>query len=146
MRQRYNNIVTIASALAVVALVGLPFVAGAQIDVSGVESDWEDILRTIRNIVDFAIPVIFAVGLVVFLWGLLKFLRAAADENAAEDGKRLIIWGVVIMFVMISVWGLTAIITQLIGIDAGKTPTLPQVPAARSGSGSGTGDDLLPPS
>ena len=81
--------------------------------------------------VNFAIPVIFALGLIVFLWGLLKFLTAAGSEDAASEGKRLMIWGVIILFVMTAVWGLVGIVAQFTGVSAGTVPTLPNVPPAR---------------
>ena len=109
----------------------LPLVAGAQIDVPGVKGEWQAVFATIIDIINFAIPVIFALGLIVFLWGLLKFLTAAGSEDAAAGGKRLMIWGVIILFVMTAVWGLVGIVAQFTGVSAGTTPTLPNVPAAR---------------
>mgnify|MGYP001611466838 CR=1 FL=1 len=108
-----------------------PLVAGAQIAVATAQTEWQTLFSAIVAVVNFAIPVIFALGLIVFLWGLLKFLRAAGDESAATDGKRLIVWGVIIMFVMTAVWGLVGLINQLTGISAGTVPTLPNVPPAR---------------
>ncbi len=128
MRQNYSKIV---GALSTLVLAGLPLVAWAQIDLPGTELEWSEIFRVIRNIAYMAIPVIFAIGLIIFLWGLLMFLRAAGDESAADEGKRRIVWGVIIMFVMVSVWGLVGIIVQLVGIQPGQTPTLPTVPPAR---------------
>ncbi|MEK7152940.1 MAG: hypothetical protein AAB834_03270 [Patescibacteria group bacterium] len=109
----------------------VPLVAGAQIVIGTVQGEWQKIFAAIVAIVNFAIPAIFALGLIVFLWGLLKFLRAAGDESAATDGKRLIVWGVIIMFVMTAVWGLVGLINQLTGVSAGTVPTLPNVPSAR---------------
>ena len=132
MKERYLRITHMLWGL---TLAGLPLVAGAQIDLPRTESTWRDIFGVIRNIAYMAIPVIFAIGLIIFLWGLLKFLRAAGDETAIADGKRFIVWGIIIMFVMISVWGLLGIIVQLLGITPGQTPTLPNVPDARGGMG-----------
>jgi len=109
----------------------LPFVAGAQIILTTAQTEWQGIFRVIVTIVNSAIPVIFALGLIIFLWGLLKFLTAAGSEDAAAGGKRLMIWGVVILFVMTAVWGLVGIIGQLSGVQTGVTPNLPNVPAAR---------------
>ncbi|MEK7152938.1 MAG: hypothetical protein AAB834_03260, partial [Patescibacteria group bacterium] len=94
------------------------------------------------DIAFYAIPAIFSFGLIIFLWGLLQFLRAAGDENAADEGKRRIFLGVVIMFVMISVWGLVGIFSQLTGVQPGTTPKLPNVPNAPAEST--TGSEELP--
>ena len=109
----------------------LPFVAGGQIAVSTAQTEWQNFFAAIIAIVNFAIPVIFALGLIVFLWGLLKFLTAAGSEEAAAGGKRLMIWGVIILFVMTAVWGLVGIVAQFTGVSAGTAPSLPNVPPAR---------------
>ncbi len=138
MRRSYTY--TLSRAIIIGAtLACIPLYAAAQINLPGTESTWRNIFVVIRNIAYMAIPVIFALGLIIFLWGLLMFLRAAGDENAADEGKRRIIWGVVIMFVMIAVWGLVGILSQLSGIQPGITPTLPNVPSARGGR-----DDPIP--
>ena len=141
MRERLAKI---AGVLWAAILAGLPLCAGAQIDLPSTKTTWRGIFNVIRNIAFFAIPAIFAIGLIIFLWGLLMFLRAAGDESAADEGKRRIFWGVLVMFVMISVWGLVGIIVQLAGIRPGQTPTLPTVPDARGGSGGSSSPIPLP--
>jgi hypothetical protein len=127
--------IKIAALTVVLAVALLAPLAGAQIDIPSTENVWQDAFQTFRNIAFFAIPAIFAIALLIILWGLLMFLRAAGDEDAIVDGKRRMFWGVIIMFAMISVWGLVGVVSQLTGVNQGLTPILPNVPEARSGSG-----------
>ena len=125
MFQRYPRIL---STFACLALGGLPFVVGAQIDFENTSGAWRSIFETLRTIIGYTIPVLFAAGLLIFLWGLLRFLRAAGDETALVEGRRFMVWGVIILFVMTAVWGLVGIVSQFTGIDPGTVPVIPGLP------------------
>jgi len=74
---------------------------------------------------DSVIPFIFAIAIVMFMWGAVKFFIINSDEEAKrEQGKQFMIWGIIALAVMISVWGLVAILTTTFG-ESGNV--LPQV-------------------
>jgi hypothetical protein len=50
-------------------------------------------------------PVIASLALLVFFWGLVKFIRKSG-EGDIKDGRDLMIWGGLALFVMVSVWGI----------------------------------------
>lgn len=66
---------------------------------------------------------LFAVALVYFFWGLIKFLaqRGTSDE-AVTTGKKHMVWGIVGMFIMVSVFGIINFITKSLG-EKGIDPT-----------------------
>ena len=71
------------------------------------------------------IPLIFAVAVVMFIWGSVSFFIINADEEAKRtQGKQFMIWGIIALAVMVSVWGLVNIIGGTFGI---KTDFLPKV-------------------
>ena len=88
----------------------------------------ETLLRSVGRLIDIALPIVVAIGLLAFFWGLVKFIFAAGSEDAKEDGKRLMIWGIVALFVMVSVWGLVRFVGNAFNIDQGGTVQLPEVP------------------
>jgi hypothetical protein len=73
------------------------------------------------NIINLAIPVLVALGVLFFIWGLVQFIFASGDESAKDEGKRKMIWGVIALFVIVSVWGLVALLNQVTGVTQGKT-------------------------
>ena len=76
------------------------------------------------------IPFIFAVAIVMFIWGAVNFFIINADEEAKRaQGKQYMIWGIVALAVMLSVWGLVGIIQTTFGLKTGGTAPsfLPQV-------------------
>jgi hypothetical protein len=86
----------------------------------------ESLLRSVGRLVDIALPIVVAIGLLVFFWGLVKFIFAG--EEAKKEGRSLMIWGLVALFVMVSVWGLVRFIGVAVGVGQGDTVTVPSVP------------------
>lgn len=87
-------------------------------------SKLQDVLCYARSIInDSVIPFIFAVATVFFIWGAIKFFILNADEEAQRDqGRQFMIWGIVALAVMLSVWGLVGILTSTFGIDGSVLP------------------------
>jgi uncharacterized membrane protein YuzA (DUF378 family) len=60
---------------------------------------------------------ILAAAVVYFLWGVFHFVKAAGDEKARDSGKQQIIYGIVGIAVMVSVWGLVNFLTDSANLD-----------------------------
>ena len=87
--------------LASVSLVVLPVVALAQDASAGGIIGF---LGVLQNIVNAIIPFIIGLAVLVFIYGIFNFVTSAGDEEARAGAKQLIIWGVIGIFVMVSVW------------------------------------------
>ena len=62
------------------------------------------------------VPLLFGVALLFFFWGLVKFLANAGDKGAIEEGRNKMLWGVITLFVMLSVWSLVRFIQHDLNI------------------------------
>ena len=51
---------------------------------------------------------IIVAAIVVFLYGIFKFVSAEGDDK--QGGRELMVWGIIGIFVMVSFWGLVAIL------------------------------------
>ncbi|MFA6050614.1 MAG: hypothetical protein WC761_05450 [Candidatus Paceibacterota bacterium] len=66
------------------------------------------------------IPVLVLVGLVTFLAGVVKFVRSGDNEESRKAGRDIMIYGIIVLFVMVSFWGFVGILSQtFFGRDAG---------------------------
>lgn len=84
------------------------------------------VINTINNVL---VPVLFAVAFIVFLWGAFKtFILGANSEEVKDQGKNLMLWGLIGFFVMVSIWGLVNILTGTVsfGNNAGPTSGTPK--------------------
>lgn len=62
------------------------------------------------GVVEGIIFLLMGAGLLVFLWGLVRFIVRAGDAKGVEEGRNHIIWGLVALFVMTTVWGIIKLI------------------------------------
>ncbi len=89
-------------------------------------TNFDQLLVSIGRLINLALPIIVALALLFFFYGLAKFILASGDEEARKSGKHIMIWGIVALFVMVSVWGLVSFIGSALGIQQGQS--LPNVP------------------
>jgi uncharacterized membrane protein (DUF373 family) len=75
-------------------------------------------------IIDPAMILLFTAGFVVFLYGLVVFLWHLKDGGGHDEGVNHMLWGILGMFIMVSVWGIIGLITNTIGVDL-RNPTDP---------------------
>ena len=92
-------------------------------------------LSQISAVVNFLIPLMLAMAVLVFFWGLVKYIANASDEAAKESGKTLMIWGMIALFVMVAFWGIIGYVQSSIGlsgsISAAPAPVVSFVPSTR---------------
>jgi Type IV secretion system pilin len=85
---------------------------------------FQDLLCYITGIINSSvIPLIFAIATVAFVWGVVQFFILNADEEAKRaQGKQYMIWGIIGLAVMLSVWGLVGIVGSTFGISGSVLP------------------------
>jgi hypothetical protein len=88
----------------------------------------EDAVVSIGALVEQLIPIAIAIGLLFFIWGLVQFIAASGNEDAKETGKRRMVWGILALFVIVSVWGLVDLLADIAGIETGGTIETPSIP------------------
>ena len=84
-----------------------------------------DLFNLLKEIIsDSLIPLIVAIALAVFTWGIVQYLINADNEEKRKEGRKFMIWGILALFVMISVWALVAVLTETFGFDVNVIPQL----------------------
>ncbi len=68
------------------------------------------LIKSIVDILGLLVPLIFALALLYFFWGLGQFILNAGSEDGREKGKHVMLWGVIALFVMVSIWGIVGIL------------------------------------
>jgi len=58
----------------------------------------------------------FALALVLFLWGVFEYIKNADSPEDRQKGTQHIIWGLVGLFIMVSVWTILEIALNTFGI------------------------------
>lgn len=88
---------------------------------------WFDSLaQQLLYILPLFITALLGVAVLLFLWGLARFILNSGDEKVVAEGKKMMVWGVVALFVLLSVWGLVALLQTIVGTE-NATQEAPQV-------------------
>lgn len=91
-------------------------------------SPLQNLLQSFAKIVGALIPILVTLGLAIFLWGLIRYLwYSGSNPKNLDKAKLLMRWGLLILFVMVSVWGIIALIQVSLGINPNATGRAPQI-------------------
>lgn len=66
------------------------------------------------------VPVIFSLAFLVFVWGVLKyFFFHGGNEEKRSEGRQFVLWGILGMVVLFSVWGIVNMLLSTLNIAPG---------------------------
>jgi hypothetical protein len=89
----------------------------------------EGLIGKIRDIMNLVNPLLMVIVFAVFLWGIIKFITAAGDENKRKEAKNYIIYGLIGIFVLIAWWGIIQIVLNtFFGGSSGSPGSSPSSP------------------
>lgn len=91
-----------------------PVLAFAQAEPSA--SYWMKAVSGVGNVINAIIPVMVALGVVYFLYGVFTYMTAG-DDDKKTAAKSKILYGIIGIFVMVSIWGLVNLLTQTTGVQ-----------------------------
>lgn len=87
-----------------------------------------DLLDDLIYMADMLIPLLIGCAVIMFFWGLIKFIAHADDEKAVAEGKQFMLWGMIGLFVVVALWSIVGFVQRELGLDSSvrmNAPTLP---------------------
>lgn len=87
----------------------------------------EQIVQGIGRIVETLIPILLALALVVFFWGLIRYIFVDKGGEGANKAKGLMLWGLIALFVMVSVMGIIRLAQQTLGVSSETSIPAPTI-------------------
>jgi hypothetical protein len=75
------------------------------------------LLTDFKGLIKLALPITFALAILFFFYGIAIYVLRAGDEKAAKEGKSIMVYGVIALFVLSSIWGIVKFIGDNLGID-----------------------------
>jgi len=106
-------------AFIVLGTLATPFIASAQ----NTTGDLEGLVVLAGSMVNMLVPIVSTLVVLFFFWGLAQYVLAAGDEEKAKEGKSIMIWGAIALFVMVSIWGIIGFLQQTLGTRNTNTQT-----------------------
>lgn len=72
---------------------------------------------------NYLVVLIIGMTVLVFMYGLMKYMfKGRESDSARTEGRKLMLWGIIGIFVMISVWGLVGILSNTLGHTSNAIP------------------------
>lgn len=66
----------------------------------------KDVFDIFYELLEYSVVLVISLAVVFFLWGMAKFILKAGDEAERAKGKQVMFWGIITLFIMVSVWGI----------------------------------------
>ena len=104
----------------VLALTTAPFTVFAA------ATSFDALVTQLLNYIKLLVPFIIALAMLVFLWGIFKLVFAGGSDKDVTEGTKFMTWGIVSLFVMVSVWGLVNVLVRSFRLD-NSAPPLPMI-------------------
>ncbi len=88
-----------------------------------------DLIYDIGGLVDLIWYLMFSIAILFFFWGVAQFiLNDAGNDKTRDEGKKKILWGIIALFVMFSIYGILNFAGDLVGINPNDTLSAPPRP------------------
>lgn len=107
----------------------VPMLALAQF--GEIDEFFDGITQFINNVL---IPLVFAIALLVFLYGVFKyFILGGGDPDSRKEGTQLMLYAVIGFVVMVSIFGIVNLIADGLGFsDDEEIQNIPNAPTTNN--------------
>lgn len=115
MKTRINNIIYTVSLGFIAWLPSLSFAQAPGNDI-------RTLIRFLSNLFqNILIPMMIALALIYIILAVIRYIGANEDSNAREERRQQIFWGIIGLFVIMSVWYLIGVVQNTFRIFGGGT-------------------------
>lgn len=67
----------------------------------------------------YVLQILLALTIMMFLYGLMKYMfKGQGSDTARTEGRNLMLWGIIGIFVITAIWSLVAIFATFVGHDS----------------------------
>src|SRR3989338_6518104 len=80
-----------------------------------------DVVLRIRDLFGAILPVLISLGVIYFVWGVVQYFIAGGEE-AKKTGKDRIIYGIIGLAVIVSLWGIVYLVVATFGLGGYSAP------------------------
>jgi len=92
--------------------------------------NFKELIDIFLNIIQSVIPVVVGLAVLAFFWGLAKYIFSQGNENIKIEGKNIMVWGLVGLFFIFSVYGVVRLFGSILPkFPSNPTPTYNRDPA-----------------
>jgi len=71
--------------------------------------------KLVEGVLEPIVYLLIGIAVVFFLWGVVQFVSGADSEERVTEGRNHMIWGLIGLFIMVSVVGIMNLLCNSIG-------------------------------
>ena len=87
----------------------------------------QSLLCKFNELLGAVLPFLIALGVVIFVWGVIQYV-ISSDEEAKKAGRNRIIYGIIGLVIIVGLWGLVRLVTNTFGLNNQSNIQYPTVP------------------
>ncbi len=76
----------------------------------------KELIIAFGGIINQLIYIVAGIALLYFFWGLAKFIFNSGSTDIQEEGKNIMKWGIITLFVMVSLFGILVFMGRALNI------------------------------
>ena len=88
------------------------------------------------GLVNQAAQIAVGLALLFFFWGVAIYILNEGNAEKKGQGRSIMLWGVIAIFVILSIFGLVKMLQNTFGIDEGQDASIPSLDIPGGGNGS----------
>ena len=85
----------------------------------GLAAEILDLLAGFVELGNILVAFLISLSTLVFLWGVLTYVIHGDSETKKTEARGYMLYGIITLFVMVSVWSLSALLSNTFGITKG---------------------------
>lgn len=125
MKNTVKKIFQKSTLISLLAIAPLNLCFGLEIGVNK-QTTFGQVIEYLVGIIYQVIPILVIIAFILFFWGLSKFVINASNEKELQAGKEYMLWGILALFILISIRSiLTIIASDVFNNKATSAPLLP---------------------
>lgn len=144
-KQTTMNKTLFRKALLLIGLISIPAITFAATGAAEINAGFTSIggvVTTFTQTIVRSLATLFAtMAMVAFFYGIVQYIWGVRDgkPDKVSQGNTFMIWGMVALFVMFSVWGIVTYAQRIFGIEGKNTIVIPTINLGDGGDRGGSG-------
>lgn len=83
-------------------------------------------ITKVKGLLDQMVVFLIALAIVWFIWNVIKFTMST-DEDGKTKARSQMIWGIIAIAVIVSIWGLVSVLQNIFGVSTDSAVNVNQL-------------------
>jgi succinate dehydrogenase hydrophobic anchor subunit len=86
-------------------------------------ANFRDLAGQLVTIMNATVSLLISAGIVIYFWGAVKHIFDHGYSEDSSEMRKFLLMGIVVIFVMVSIWGILAVLQNSLGWGSSQYQT-----------------------